>query len=113
MIESAAQVAAWIAGIGAGVFVLFKFFVATRKLFSFLDEVTGEPAAFGRPAKPGLVEKVDLISAEQAAHTEQIQRILHEVYPNSGGSLRDAVDRLERASAPSPVQVNVNPPKEG
>ena len=103
------EIAAWLVGAGAGLAALVKFFQVTRKLFSFLDEVTGEPAAFGRAAKPGLVEKVDQIQAEQTVHNEQIQRVLHELFPNSGASLRDAVDRLERLSAPQ-VNVNVNAP---
>lgn len=103
------EIAAWIVGIAAAIAVLAKFFQVTRKLFTFLDEVTGEPAAYGRPAKPGLVEKVDQIQTEQSAHTEQIQRVLHELFPNSGSSLRDAVDRLERQSSAS-INVNVNPP---
>ena len=102
------EIAGWAVGIAAGLGVLFKFFQATRKLFAFLDEVTGEPAAYGRPAKPGLVEKVDQIQTEQSEHTAQINRVLHELFPNSGTSLRDAVDRLERLSAPQ-VNVNVNP----
>lgn len=106
--SSVQEIAAWIVGVSAALVVLYKFFVATRKLFAFLDEVTGEPAAFGRAAKPGLVEKVDQIQTEQSVHTEQIQRVLHELFPNSGTSLRDAVDRLERQSTPA-VTVNVKP----
>lgn len=103
------EIAAWVVGVAGALAVLVKFFQLTRKLFSFLDEVTGEPAAFGRPAKPGLVEKVDQIQAEQATHTEQIQKVLHELFPNSGASLRDAVDRLERQAHPPAVSVNVIP----
>ena len=101
------EIAAWVVGISAFIAVLVKFFNVSRKLFSFLDEVTGEPAAFGRKAKPGLVEKVDQIQTEQANHTLQLDQVMHELFPNSGGSLRDAVDRLEKQSAPS-VNVNVN-----
>lgn len=103
------EIAAWVGGISVILVALAKFLQVSRKLFSFLDEVTGEPAAYGRPAKPGLVEKVDQIQTEQTAHTEQIKRVLHELFPNSGSSLRDAVDRLERQSTAS-VNVNVNPP---
>jgi hypothetical protein len=107
-VNSIGEIAAWVVGVAAALAVLAKFFQVSRKLFSFLDEVTGEPAAFGRDAKPGLVQKVDQIQSEQAVHTEQIQRVLHELFPNSGSSLRDAVDRLERQSMPA-VTVNVKP----
>jgi hypothetical protein len=115
--------------VGGAVGALVIFWKATRRLFAFLDEVAGEPAQFGRPAKPGLIEKVDGIAlatggvvttqdamkVTQDEHTTQIQtltgqmrNILHELYPNGGGSLRDAVDRLERQIAPPGVQVTIN-----
>jgi hypothetical protein len=109
--SSIGEIAAWVVGISAAIAVLVKFFNVSRKLFAFLDEVTGEPAAFGRAAKPGLVEKVDQIQTEQANHTVLIERALHELFPNSGGSLRDVVDRLEKQSTPS-VNVHVTPPSE-
>lgn len=96
---------------------------AARKMGAFVDEVMGEPAAYGRPARPGLVEKVDgLIAGQvavvetQTAHTEQIaavqtdiQTVKHELFPNSGLSLRDAVDRLERQSSGTVVNVHPGP----
>lgn len=34
----------------------------------------------------------------------QVQRVVHEMHPNSGASLRDAVNRIEeRTTAPTPV----------
>jgi len=98
--------------------VFFRgFFRMSRRLLAFVDEVTGEPAAYGRPPKPGLVEKVDTIGTTQDEHTSQldalrrdIETVKHELFPNSGMSLRDAVDRLERQASVSPTVVNVNPP---
>ena len=52
-----------------------------RKLGDFLDDVAGEPARPGVPARAGLMERV--------------QRIEHELFPNSGKSLRDQTDRIE------------------
>lgn len=89
---------------------------AARRGSSFLDEVMGTPAEFGRDARPGLIEKVDHIATTQGEmrdtqdeHTAQLQKILHELWPNGGGSMRDAVDRLERQVS---VQVTVNPAAE-
>lgn len=95
--------------------------VAARKLGALIDELLGEPAAYGRPARPGLVEKVDglvdgqvVVVATQVEHTAdlaalraELNKVKHELFPNSGLSLRDAVDRLERQS--SATVVNVNP----
>jgi hypothetical protein len=91
-----------------------------RKVAAFLDEVTGEPAAYGRPARPGLVEKVDAVVDTQAPHTDelaalrdQLATVTHELFPNSGLSLRDAVDRLERNQAATVVNVHPATPDTG
>ena len=52
-----------------------------RKLGDFLDDVAGEPARPGVPARAGLMERV--------------QRIEYELFPNSGKSMRDQIDRME------------------
>lgn len=52
-----------------------------KKLSDFLDDVAGEPARPGVAARAGLMERV--------------QRIEHELFPNSGKSLRDQTDRME------------------
>lgn len=97
-------VAAALVVLAGGAKVLAQLIKGWRRFFSVLDELAGEPAEFGRPAKPGLIEKVDLLAAD-------IELIKHEVFPNSGHSLRDAVNRIEQSqgSTGSPVQVNVNP----
>lgn len=81
----AAEVLAWMAALTvviAGVVVILrKALPLLKKLGDFLDDVAGEPARAGVPARPGLMERV--------------QRIEHEMFPNSGKSLRDQTDRLE------------------
>jgi len=52
-----------------------------QRVTHFLDDVLGEDARPGVPETPGLVQR--------------IANIEHELHPNSGLSLRDAVDRLE------------------
>ncbi|MDH6189106.1 hypothetical protein M2168_002138 [Streptomyces sp. CZ24] len=51
----------------------------------FMDDWSGEPERPGVPGRPGVMERVSAIE-------ERLQRVEHELYPNSGGSLRDAVD---------------------
>lgn len=62
--------------------MLRKLWPLLKRLSDFLDDVGGEPARPGVPARPGLMERV--------------QRIEHEVFPNSGASMRDAINRTER-----------------
>lgn len=72
-----------------------------RKWDMFLEDWHGTPERPGRPAVPGVMER--LVQLEQG-----LQEVRHEMFPNSGGSLRDVVDRLERqasdlvATIPSP-----------
>ncbi|MEU1883442.1 hypothetical protein ABZ470_39565 [Streptosporangium sp. NPDC020072] len=54
----------------------------TRRLTHFLDDWQGEPARPGVEARPGIPER--------------LQKIESELRRNSGTSLRDVVDRLER-----------------
>lgn len=72
-------VAPWIVAIAVVALVVVKLWPLLRKLGHFLDDVAGEPARPGVEARPGLMER--------------LARIEHEVFPNSGGSLRDRVDQ--------------------
>lgn len=56
-----------------------------RRVNHFMDDWTGEEERPGVPARPGVMERVSGIEA-------RLHRVEHELYPNSGGSLRDAVD---------------------
>ncbi|MCP2168140.1 hypothetical protein [Goodfellowiella coeruleoviolacea] len=60
-----------------------------RKLSHVADDWLGEPERDGVPARPGVMERL-------AAIEQRVTVIEHEVRPNSGASLRDAVDRVER-----------------
>ena len=73
-----------------------------RRLDHLLDDWAGEPARPGVPARPGLVERIARIEARQVVQGERLDRIEHELHPNSGSSLRDAVDRVERSVCPPP-----------
>lgn len=58
-----------------------------RAIAKFIDDW------FGEDGKPGVVDRLDIFDARLSA-------IEHELQPNSGASLRDAVDRVEVAVTP-------------
>jgi hypothetical protein len=68
--------------------LLRKGWAVWRKVSAFLDELVGEPAQFGRNAKPGLIERLD--------KQDVLLTGLHkEMHPNGGSSVRDSLNRLE------------------
>ncbi|WP_018559286.1 MULTISPECIES: hypothetical protein [unclassified Streptomyces] len=60
-----------------------------RKVNFFIDDFYGEAARPGVPARPGLLERVSGVE-------ETLAGVVHELHPNDGGSLRDAVDQANR-----------------
>jgi len=74
-----------------------------KKVLNFLDDWNGEPARPGVPQRLGVMARLD--------------EMHHELHPNSGSSLADAVNRTELAlnehikNCPPAAQttINVNP----
>jgi hypothetical protein len=63
----------------------------------FLEDWRGEEARPGYHKRPGVMER--LVSLEEHMHG-----VTHELKPNSGLSLRDAVDRIEERTTPPQAQ---------
>lgn len=61
-----------------------------RRIGDFLDDWNGEPERPGHEARPGVPARLAAIEVEQ-------KRVRREVEHNGGGSLKDAVKRLEEA----------------
>ncbi|PSK58009.1 hypothetical protein B0E38_01854 [Streptomyces sp. 111WW2] len=98
-----------LAGIGT---VAWRIIRASLQLSSkagqFFDDWYGEEGRPGVPARPGVMERM-------AGMEGRLHRVEHELHPNSGGSLRDAVDlaneRLARL-CPDPEPDDCPPPDE-
>ncbi|MFD4314971.1 hypothetical protein [Streptomyces sp. NPDC058548] len=78
-----------LAGLWRGVRALARFFLRAGRL---LDDFLGEPERPGVPARPGVMERIQNIDT-------RVTRVEHELYPNSGASLRDAIDLANRRLA--------------
>lgn len=109
--------------LGAIVLVGFVFMTA-RKLFGpsakkisdFLDDWNGEAHRAGVPERPGVMQRFQDVESWMAKYGVVIDKLDHEMHPNSGTSLADAVNRTERSltehiaacpAVPVPAQTTV------
>lgn len=84
-----AQALTWFLALVAFALLAIRGWKLLGSLKDFMDDVKGEPARAGVPARPGLMERVGSIETSLA-------QVKHEVLPNTGTSLRDAADRTEK-----------------
>jgi hypothetical protein len=102
---AAVEIAAVVVG-GSLLALLTAIAVKARKSVKavglFLRDWQGEPARPGVDARPGVLERLDTLE-------HKVADIHHEVKPNGGNSIKDAVGRIDLAtSQPAhPVTVNV------
>lgn len=102
----ATTVGAWLIGAAAlitALVVTWRFaaalLAAGRRLGHFLDDWFGESARPGAPARPGIPERLTRVEQQVAEVRQQVDAIVHELHPNAGGSLRDAIDRVDVRTA--------------
>ena len=81
----AATVAA-ITVVGVGV---HKATVLTKRFIHFLDDYFGEEERPGFQGRPGMQERMRIIEQE-------LRHISYEMKPNSGTSIKDAINRIEK-----------------
>jgi hypothetical protein len=93
-----------------GVFAWKNLKPPTKGLNHFLEDWNGEEPRKGVTGRPGVMERLQNIDASQkVAETHQtradtffekygpiIDKLDHEMHPNSGSSMADAVNRTER-----------------
>lgn len=75
--------------------IVRKLRAAWRALERFLDDWNGEPAVPARAGHPGVPARHGVL-ARLDHQRDTLEQVRHEVLPNNGGSLRDAVDELDR-----------------
>lgn len=63
-----------------------------RRTNNFMDDWYGEEQRPGVTGRPGVMERIGGIE-------DRLTRVEHELYPNSGDSLRDAVDQANERLA--------------
>ncbi|WP_043471037.1 hypothetical protein [Kitasatospora sp. MBT66] len=68
-----------------------------QRVEDVVDDWTGTDDRPGVPGRPGVMARLDKIEHKLVA-------VEHELHPNSGASLRDAVDRVDRRT------VHLDPP---
>lgn len=71
-------------------------------LRNFFEDWNGLPARPGVEAKPGVMERLATLEDIHSGMTE----IKEEVKPNHGGSLKDQVSRIEKATVPRQKDCN-------
>lgn len=85
--------AAWLVGLTAGLtalgWLVTRAVRGLRNIGHLVDDLRGEPARDGVPARPSLMSRL-------AAVEESVAKTQAEVTHNGGGSLKDAVTRIER-----------------
>lgn len=86
---------AWILGLLALIGVAGKLYKLFKALTDFLDDVKGEDARAGVPARPGIMARLESIEQLQTNQAQTLEVVRHELFPNSGKSLRDQTNRME------------------
>jgi hypothetical protein len=93
------QANAWVALVGGALVVLAAVAAGLRwvrkhlgGLADFIADWSGEEPRPGVPGRPGVMERL-------AGIDQRLERVEHELQPNSGSSLRDAVNRVDARTA--------------
>lgn len=88
--------AAAVAAVAAALALLWAVVRGIRRIVAAVDTIVedwhGIPERPGVPARPGVMERLDAIE-------QRVGGIEHELHPNSGASLRDAIDRVDRRTS--------------
>lgn len=95
----------WLGGIVGGVAILAAVWKTLlqpvirflRRTVHFFDDWFGEPERDGVPGRAGVMRRLQLIDEHGERTDTRLDAIEHQLTPNSGTSLHDAVTRIETA----------------
>ncbi|WP_328434602.1 hypothetical protein [Streptomyces sp. NBC_00425] len=81
-------------GIGTGLWRVGRVLVRIGKgVDQYLTDWYGEPPRPGVAARPGVLERLQRTERQVDTLNGRVEQLAHEMQPNSGASLRDAIDR--------------------
>lgn len=87
------------AAVAAALGLLWRMTRGVRRIVirvdEFVDDWNGTAGRPGVPGRPGVMTRLDGIEGELGSVTARLASVEHELHPNSGTSLRDAVDRVD------------------
>jgi hypothetical protein len=83
------MLAATVTAIGVVGVGLYKATLLVKRFIHFLDDYFGEEERPGFEGRAGLQERLRIIEME-------IEHISYEMKPNSGSSIKDAINRIEK-----------------
>ena len=99
-----AETIAWIAALTVIVVFAIRGWKLLGSLKDFMDDIRGEDARPGVPARPGLMVRLSSLEERSQQTGDKVDEmsvslaeVRHEVLPNTGTSLNDAVSRTEKA----------------
>jgi hypothetical protein len=87
--EFLTMLAASVTAIGVIWVGLYKATKLVKRFIHFLDDYFGEEERPGFYGRPGMQERMRIIE-------EELRHISYEMRPNSGTSIKDAIDRIEK-----------------
>lgn len=111
--QTALDVVLWVValttGIGGVVLLVKRILPAVRRFMHFLDDWFGEEARTGQPARPGVMERLQSMEETQTSQTETLSEVRHELFPNSGKSMRDRTDQTRHAVRHIAIYLGLDP----
>lgn len=102
-IDSIIMIATVLGAITAIILFAGKLVKFIKKVIHFLDDFLGEEERPGQEARPGLSERLTnmedcmgLVKEQMGSIKEDVEAIKIEMHPNSGTTIRDALNRIEK-----------------
>ena len=81
-------IAASVSAITVIIIGFYKVSIITKRFIHFLDDYFGEEERPGFAGRPGMQERLRCLE-------EEVKTISYEMKPNSGSSIKDAINRIE------------------